>query len=43
VGLGWSHQEILSLTHQERARWVQQINRMNTRRNMLAAQPRKEA
>jgi hypothetical protein len=33
VGLGWSYNEILSLTHRERAQWVQQINRINTRYN----------
>ena len=31
VGLGWSHAEILAMTHQERARWVKQVNRMNVR------------
>ncbi|MAS35151.1 MAG: hypothetical protein CL610_14160 [Anaerolineaceae bacterium] len=36
IGLGWSHHEILSLTHQERARWVQQVNRVNRRRNSMA-------
>jgi hypothetical protein len=35
VGLGWSYQEILGLSHTERARWVQQVNRMNTRHNQL--------
>jgi len=29
-------EEILSLTHKERARWVQQVNRMNTRSKQQA-------
>lgn len=29
-GLGWSYDEITSLTHAERARWVEQVNRINT-------------
>jgi hypothetical protein len=33
VGLGWSYNEILSMTHQERAQWVQQVNLINARRN----------
>lgn len=33
AGLGWHHDEIMSMTHSERARWVQQVNRINTRRN----------
>lgn len=31
AGLGWSHTEILAMTHHERARWVKQVNRMNAR------------
>jgi hypothetical protein len=33
VGLGWSYNEILALTHRERARWVQQVNHINARHN----------
>ena len=29
--LGWSHDEILALTHSERARWVQQVNALQRR------------
>jgi hypothetical protein len=36
TGLGWGMEEILSLTHAERARWVQQVNRMNSRANKQA-------
>lgn len=30
--LGWSHQEIMLMTHAERGRWVRQVNRINARR-----------
>ncbi|MBZ0301798.1 MAG: hypothetical protein K8J31_18770 [Anaerolineae bacterium] len=43
VGLGWSYHEILALTHQERARWVRQVNRIHNRHNQWIAQPREEA
>ncbi|GAB4440022.1 MAG: hypothetical protein Kow00120_08050 [Anaerolineae bacterium] len=33
AGLGWGHDEILALTHAERARWVEQVNRINARHN----------
>ncbi|MFN8377622.1 MAG: DUF6760 family protein [Anaerolineae bacterium] len=29
--LGWSHDEILAMTHSERARWVKQVNGMQRR------------
>ena len=29
--LGWSHDDILSMTHLERAEWVQTINRIHAR------------
>jgi hypothetical protein len=29
--LGWSHDEILALTHAERARWVKQVNAITRR------------
>lgn len=29
--LGWSHDEILAMTHNERARWVKQVNVMQQR------------
>jgi hypothetical protein len=32
VHLGWSHQEIMNMTHSERGRWVKQLNRINSRR-----------
>ena len=28
-GLGWSREEILSMTHLERAEWVQTVNRIH--------------
>jgi hypothetical protein len=28
-GLGWDGDAILALTHRERARWVEQVNRLN--------------
>jgi hypothetical protein len=31
VALGWSRAEILSMTHRERARWVEQVNRIQIR------------
>jgi Family of unknown function (DUF6760) len=31
VGLGWSHEVILGMTHKERARWVRQVNHINSR------------
>jgi hypothetical protein len=33
AGLGWSYDAIMSFTHQERARWIKQVNRMNERQN----------
>ena len=30
--LGWSHDEILSLTHTERLRWVAQARQLNRKR-----------
>jgi hypothetical protein len=33
-------EEILSLTHKERARWVQQVNRMNSRTKQQADKTR---
>lgn len=32
VNLGWGHDDILSLTHTERARWIAQINQINRQR-----------
>lgn len=32
VGLGWSYEEIMSMTHRERAEWVRTLNQLNTRR-----------
>ena len=31
VGLGWSRESILALTHRERYDWIKQVNRMHTR------------
>jgi hypothetical protein len=31
--LGWSHDDILSLTHLERARWIQTINGIHEQHN----------
>jgi hypothetical protein len=36
VHLGWSQEEILSMTHRERARWVKQVNKMNRRQKRRA-------
>jgi uncharacterized protein DUF6760 len=33
IGLGWGRDEILALTHHERGRWVEQVNRINARNN----------
>ncbi|MFN8529048.1 MAG: DUF6760 family protein [Anaerolineae bacterium] len=33
IGLGWSRESILELTHRERHAWIAQVNRMNTRAN----------
>jgi hypothetical protein len=33
VGLGWRHDDILSLTHRERAEWITVLNRINARQN----------
>lgn len=33
MALGWSRQEILSLTHHERLRWIKQVNRIHKRLN----------
>jgi len=33
VGLGWRHDDILSLTHRERAEWIQVLNRINSRQH----------
>ncbi|MBL8153080.1 MAG: hypothetical protein JNM70_02750 [Anaerolineae bacterium] len=40
VGLGWSYHEILSLTHTERARWVEQVNAINARRSRPSRRPK---
>ena len=43
AGLGWAHDEILSLTHAERARWVEQVNHINARHNQaLSKQAERE-
>ncbi|MEO8609182.1 MAG: DUF6760 family protein [Chloroflexota bacterium] len=33
VGLGWRHDDILALTHRERAEWITVLNRINARQN----------
>lgn len=33
ANLGWSADELLAMTHQERARWVAQANRIAARRS----------
>ncbi|MEO0561273.1 MAG: DUF6760 family protein [Chloroflexota bacterium] len=33
VGLGWSYEEIMDMTHRERAEWVRTLNRVNRRLN----------
>ena len=42
VGLGWSHDEILNLSHQERAHWVRVVNRINSRRRNPPAGAQRE-
>jgi hypothetical protein len=44
TGLGWARDEILSLTHAERARWVEQVNRINAQHNQaLSRQAERES
>ncbi|MEM6285431.1 MAG: DUF6760 family protein [Chloroflexota bacterium] len=31
VGLGWSYDEIMTMTHRERGAWVRTLNQINTR------------
>jgi len=38
IGLGWGREDILSMTHRERAWWVQQVNRINARNNQRIRQ-----
>ncbi|MDX2161442.1 MAG: DUF6760 family protein [bacterium] len=33
IGLGWSRESILALTHPERHAWIRQVNQMNRRLN----------
>lgn len=35
--LGWSYQEVMSLPHRERQRWVAEVARMNERVNEASA------
>jgi hypothetical protein len=35
--LHWSHDEVMSMDHRERARWVGEVARMNERINEQAA------
>lgn len=39
IGLGWSHDEIMTLNHMERLRWVEQLNRIQAQRRMVSRNP----
>lgn len=36
IGLGWTHEELLQLSHFERARWIDKLNQINRKHKQQA-------